>query len=115
MTFFDSKCHIKIETNAPGYAIVEVLNQLILDFSQWHLVAYFSKKMISAKTRYEIYNGELLAILKAFKTWLYYLEGCKHKVLSLLTIITSVSYGYKKPKLLLGSIGTKTFLILFSD
>ena len=37
--------------------------------------------MIPAETRYETHNGKLLAILKAFKTWHHYLEGCKHKVL----------------------------------
>ena len=39
--------------------------------------------MISAETRYETHNGELLAIVEAFKTWRHYLEGCKHKVLVL--------------------------------
>ena len=37
------------------------------DFGQWHPVAYFSGKMILAKTRYKIHNVELLAIVKAFK------------------------------------------------
>ena len=39
--------------------------------------------MIPAKIRYETHNGELLAIVKVFKTWCHYLEGCKHKVLIL--------------------------------
>ncbi len=39
--------------------------------------------MILAETRYETYDSELLAIVEAFKTWRYYLEGCKHKVLVL--------------------------------
>ena len=39
--------------------------------------------MIPAETRYETHNGELLAIVEAFKTWRHYLEGCKHKVLVL--------------------------------
>ncbi len=37
--------------------------------------------MIPAETRYEIHDGELLAIVEAFKTRRHYLEGCKHKVL----------------------------------
>ncbi len=37
--------------------------------------------MILAKTWYETYDGDLLAIIEVFKTWEYYLEGCKHEVL----------------------------------
>ena len=36
--------------------------------------------MILAKTWYKTYDNELLAIVKLFKIWQYYLEGCKHKV-----------------------------------
>ncbi len=39
--------------------------------------------MIPAEARYKTYNGELLAIIEAFKTWRHYLEGCKHEVLIL--------------------------------
>ena len=39
--------------------------------------------MIPAKTRYKTHDGELLAIVEAFKTWRHYLEGCKHEVLVL--------------------------------
>ena len=91
---FDPESHIWIETDALGYAIGGILSQLssgtrpdgVLtkdDLSQWYLVAFFSRKMIFTETRYKTYNGELLAIVKAFKTWQHYLEGCKHKILIL--------------------------------
>ena len=85
---FDPECHIRIETDASGYAIEGVLSQLTSDHltsdqGQWHPVAYFSRKMIPAETRYETHDGELLAIVEAFKTWRHYLEGCKHEVLVL--------------------------------
>lgn len=47
------------------------------DVSQLHLVAYFSKKMIPAKTQYKTHHAELLAIIEAFKIWRHYLEGWK--------------------------------------
>ena len=62
LQYFDWESHIWIQTNALGYAIGGVLSQLNLnsdalpsdsnksDFGQWHLVAYFFKKMISADT-----------------------------------------------------------------
>ena len=39
--------------------------------------------MIPAETCYETHDGELLAIVEAFKTWRNYLEGCRHEVLVL--------------------------------
>ena len=81
---FDLESHIQIEINASGYAIGEVLSQLNINsdpspndpnnsnlksnFSQLHLVTYFSRKMIPIKTRYETHDAQLLAIVEAFKT-----------------------------------------------
>ena len=39
--------------------------------------------MILAEIRYKTHNDKLLAIVEVFKTWRYYLKGCKHKVLVL--------------------------------
>ena len=66
---FDPEHHIRIETDASDYAIGRVLSQLTSDdLGRWHPVAFFSQKMILAETRYETHNGELLAIIEAFKT-----------------------------------------------
>ena len=92
---FDPECHIRIKTDASGYAIGGVLSQLAsgtspdgvvtkADLGQWHPIAFFSRKMIPAETRYETHDGKLLAIVKAFKMWRHYLEGCKHEVLVLM-------------------------------
>ena len=94
---FNPESHIRIETDASGYAIGGVLSQLNLDsdappndsnlnksdFGQWHPIAYFFGKMILTETRYKTHDAELLAIVEAFKTWRHYLEGCKHEVLVL--------------------------------
>ena len=81
---FDPERHIQIETDVSGYAIGGVLSQLTSDnSSRWHLVAFFSHKIIPAETRYETHDCELLAIIEAFKTWRYYLKGSRHKVLVL--------------------------------
>ena len=77
---FDLENHIWIETDASGYVTGGVPSQLNLnpdaspndlnksDFSQWHLVAYFSRKMIPAETRYETHDTELLANVEAFRS-----------------------------------------------
>ena len=81
---FDPERHIRIEMDASGYAIGGVLSQLTSDnLGRWHPVAFFSRKMISAETKYETHDGELLAIVEAFKTWRHYLEGSQHEVLVL--------------------------------
>ena len=73
---FDPERHIRIETDVSGYAIGRVLSQLTSDDSgRWYPVAFFSRKIITAETRYETHNGELLAIVETFKTWRHYLEG----------------------------------------
>ena len=81
---FNPERHIRIEMDASGYAISRVFSQLTLDdLGQWYPVAFFSQKMILTETRYETHNDELLAIVKVFKTWKYYLKGFQHKVLML--------------------------------
>ena len=80
---FDPERYIRIETDASGYAIGGILSQLTPESGQWHPVAFFSRKMIPAETRYETHDQELLAIVEAFKTWRHYLEGCKFEVLVL--------------------------------
>ena len=92
---FDPECHIWIETDASGYAISGVLSQLTSQvllnsgdiakskIGHWHPMAYFSRKMIPAETKYETHDGELLTIVKTFKTWRHYLKSCKQEVLVL--------------------------------
>ena len=66
---FDPECHIRIETDVSGYVMSGILSQLTLEnLGWWHPVAFYSRKMILAKTQYKTHNGELLAIVQAFKT-----------------------------------------------
>ena len=87
---FNPKYHIWIKTDVSGYTIRKILSQLISNqltsdkiiksSVDWHLVAYFSKKMISTETWYKTHNNELLAIVEVFKMWWHDLEDCKHEV-----------------------------------
>ena len=48
---FDSECHIRVQTDACGYAIGGVLSQLTSDdLGRWHPVAFFLRKMIPVET-----------------------------------------------------------------
>ena len=73
---FDPEHHIWIKTDNSGYAIGGVLSHMTSETSQWHPAAYYSRKMIPPETRYEMHNAKLLAIIKAFKNWRFYLESC---------------------------------------
>ena len=82
---FDPERHIRVEADISGYAIDGVLNQLTSDdLGRWYPVAFFLRKMISAETRYETHDGELLAIVEAFKTWKHYLKGSQPELLVLI-------------------------------
>ena len=69
-------------TDALRYVFGGVLSQFI-NLGLWYSMAYHFQKMILTKTWYKTHNGELLAIVEAFKTWRYYPEVYKHKVLVL--------------------------------
>ncbi len=69
LNHFNPKCHIQIETDTSDYAFGGIFSQLISDYlDQYHPIAFFSKKIILAETRYKIHNGKLLAIFEIFKT-----------------------------------------------
>ena len=53
---FDPEGYILIESDVSDYAIGGILSQLTPEFSQWHLVAFFPRKMIPAKTWYETHD-----------------------------------------------------------
>ena len=67
LNYFDLERHIQIGTDASGYTISGIISQLTSEsLGQWHPIAFFSRKMIAAKTWYETHDGELLAIVEAF-------------------------------------------------
>ena len=73
---------IRLETNASRKAIGGVLCQQDTDMN-WHLVAYYLRKMLPAEQNYETYDAESLAIVERFKTSCHYLKGAAHTILIL--------------------------------
>ena len=62
-----------VDCDASGYAIGAVLQQ---DRGKGlQPIAYMSKKMLAAETRYPVHEQELLAIISALTTWRHHLEG----------------------------------------
>ena len=65
-----------IEANSSNYITRGILSQYNED-GILHLIVYFLKQLSPAKYNYEIYNKELLAIIKCFKQWRPKLEGAR--------------------------------------
>ena len=65
---FDPDKETWIETDASDYVVAAVLSQLGAD-GLLHPVAFMSQKMLPAECNYEIYDKELLAIVRAFEEW----------------------------------------------
>ncbi|KIL70533.1 hypothetical protein M378DRAFT_117693 [Amanita muscaria Koide BX008] len=67
----------RLETDSSGYATGAVLSQLQDDHS-WHPIAFFSKTLSPAERNYDIYDREMLAIIRALEEWRPYLMGTSH-------------------------------------
>ena len=76
---FDPDAENIVETDASDERLGGVLSQYGSD-GLLHPVAFFSKKMIPAECNYEIYDKELLAIIRAFEEWRPELEGSKFPI-----------------------------------
>jgi hypothetical protein len=77
---FDPDLPIRLHTDASSFAISGILSQLRPEDSQWHPVAFFSRKCIPAECNYGIPDLEMLAIVEAMRHWRHYLEGSHHPI-----------------------------------
>lgn len=66
----------RVESDASGFATEAVLSQQG-DNNEWHPCAYLSQSMSPAERNYDIYDKELLSIIRALEEWRHYLEGTK--------------------------------------
>jgi hypothetical protein len=75
----DLSTPFRLECDASKFACGAVLSQQGED-GLWHPVAFMSKSFIEAERNYDIYDRELLAIIRALEEWRHYLEGSPHPV-----------------------------------
>ena len=65
-------------SDASDNAVGAVPQQFIND--QWCPVAFFSKKLKPAETKYSTFNRELLAVYLAIKWFRHFVEGCQFSI-----------------------------------
>jgi len=87
---FDHEREVIIETDASDYVSAGVLSQRD-DEGVLHLVAYYSKKHLPAECNYDIYDKELMAIIKALEEWRPECEGAAYP-LQLITDHNNLEY-----------------------
>jgi hypothetical protein len=75
----DTQKPMRLECDASDSATGAVLSQKESD-DKYHPVAYLSKSLTEPEHNYDIYDKELLAIIKALDTWRHYLEGAENTV-----------------------------------
>ena len=76
---FDAEKEIIVETDASDYVSAGIMSQYD-DNGVLHPVAYFSKKHSPAEYNYEIYDKELMAIIRCFEEWRLELESIPHPI-----------------------------------
>jgi hypothetical protein len=84
-----------LECDASLAAIAAVLRQQDTN-GDWHLVVYLSQTFNLAERNYEIYDRELLAIVRALEQWRHYLEGTGNQV-QVLTDHKNLTY-FRSPR-----------------
>jgi len=69
---------IRIEVDIFDYATEGVLSMKCED-RKWRPVAYLLKSLNKIERNYEIYNKEILAVIRGLENWRYLLEGTRFK------------------------------------
>ncbi len=85
----------EMEVDASAIAIGAVLNQKGQD-GKTHPVAYYSESFSTPERNYDVYDRELLAIVKALRQWRTYLLGSPHQI-TIYTDHSNLQY-WKEPR-----------------
>lgn len=79
LAHFDPDRRIVVETDESDYVSAGILSQRDNE-GDLHPVTFFSKKHSPAECNYEIYDKELLAIIRCFEEWRHHLEAAQFPI-----------------------------------
>ena len=74
----DLNKEFRVEANASNYATGGVLSMKGSN-ELWRPVAFISKSLSDTKRNYEIYDKEILVVVKCLEAWRHFLEGAMMK------------------------------------
>ncbi len=77
LTMWEPQRPTRLEVDASSFATGGVLMQEKED-GFWYPIAYQSESMSDAEQNYEIYDKEMLVVVRALEDWRHYLEGLPH-------------------------------------
>jgi hypothetical protein len=95
LTFPDFDKPFTLEVDASAFAVGAVLSQEGKD-GKLHPIAYHSETFTQAERNYDIYDRELLAVVKSLRHWRHYLAGAIHKT-TIFTDHSNLQY-WKEPR-----------------
>lgn len=81
-----------LEVDVSSCAIRVVLSQCHRTPGKLHPCAFYSRKLTTAETNYNVGNRELLAMKESLEGWRHWLEGTRHPFL-ILTDHRNLEYG----------------------
>jgi len=76
----NDKDPFKLSTDASDFATGVVLSQKDIQTNLWHPVAFFSKLLDVHERNYEIYDKELLAVIRELEEYRYHLKEHLYKI-----------------------------------
>jgi len=106
----DSTKPFQVEADTSKYASGGVLTQLDEEGKR-HPVSFLSKTFSPAERNYQIYDQELLGIMRALEEWRHYLQGSPHPI-TILSDHQNLTY-YRQPQRLNGR--QARWLLLLSE
>jgi hypothetical protein len=95
---FDFKRRIRLKIDAFDFVISEIIFQLIEEIDQWHLIAFFSRKMFAAKRNYKIEEKKMLAMIESCRVFRHYVKETLFSIQMLIDHVNLNSF-FKNKKL----------------
>ena len=95
LRILDDEGQFRIETDASEYTTGAILSQQS-QAGTWKPVAFISQSLNETEQNYEIYDKEMLAVMRVFYEWSHYLKGAK-QIIEVLTDHQNLTY-FRKPQ-----------------